>query len=140
MATPSIRMMAPTLMAGLALLKSPNGSGSTSGLGCAFRFLFRFLPGLLFRNTGYSTEFPDSGGTHVGIKSFQCKINLLRNSGSGIPDQEFRREGPVTSATIPYRTTILLQFAHTIQCCLWCLHRHRLHRQPPYAAHDTPSQ
>ena len=90
----------------------------------------------------YSAKFPGSGGTHVGIKSFQGKINLLRNSGSGIPDPEFRREGPVTSATIPYRTTILLQFAHTIQCCLWCLvrHHHHLHQQPPYAAHDIPSQ
>jgi hypothetical protein len=28
------------------------------GLGCAFRFLFRFLPGLIFRNSGYSAEFP----------------------------------------------------------------------------------
>jgi len=27
-------------------------------LGCAFRFLFRFLPGLIFRNSGYSAEFP----------------------------------------------------------------------------------
>ena len=32
MATPSIRMMAPTLTAGLALLKTQNGSSSTSGL------------------------------------------------------------------------------------------------------------
>jgi hypothetical protein len=37
---------------------------------------------------------------------------------------------------------MLLQFAHTIQCCLWCLvrHRHRLHLQPPYAAHDIYTQ
>jgi hypothetical protein len=54
---------------------------SLKGLGCAFQFLFWFLLGLLFRNSGYSSEFPDSGGTHVGIKSFQGKINLLRNSG-----------------------------------------------------------
>jgi hypothetical protein len=33
-------------------------------------------------------------GTNVGINTFQGKINLLRNSGSGIPDPEFRREGP----------------------------------------------
>ena len=50
-------------------------------LGCAFHFLFRFLPGLIFRNSGYSAEFPGSGGTHVGIKSFQGKIYLVRNSG-----------------------------------------------------------
>jgi hypothetical protein len=50
-------------------------------LGCAFRFLFRFLPGLIFRNSGYSAEFPGSAGTHVGIKSFQGKIIC-----SGIPE------------------------------------------------------
>ena len=106
-------------------------------LGCAFRFLFRFfLPGLIFRNSGYSAKFPDSGGTHVGIKSFQGKINLLRNSGSGIPEGRTR---DLCHNTI-HRTTILLQFSHTIQCCLWCLNHHRLHRQPPYAAHDIPSQ
>ena len=66
-------------------------------LGCAFRLEFRFLPVLIFRNSGYSAEFPEFRGTHVGIKSFQGKINSLRNSGSGIPDPEFRREGPVTS-------------------------------------------
>jgi hypothetical protein len=68
-------------------------------LGCAFRPVFRFIPVLIFRNSGFSAEFPDSGGTHIGIKSFQHsqgKINLLRNSGPGIPDPEFRREGPLT--------------------------------------------
>ena len=84
-------------------------------LGCAFRFVFQFIPVLIFRNFGYFAEFLEFRGTHVGIKSFQGKINLLQNSGSGIPDREFWREGPVISATIPYGTTILLQFAHTIQ-------------------------
>ena len=65
-------------------------------LGCAFRLEFRFLPVLIFRNSGYSAEFPEFRGTHVGIKSFQGKINLLQNSGSGNPDPEFRREGPST--------------------------------------------
>jgi hypothetical protein len=46
------------------------------GLGCAFRPVFRFIPVLIFRNSGFSAEFPDSGGTHTGIKSFQGKINL----------------------------------------------------------------
>jgi hypothetical protein len=64
-------------------------------LGCAFRPVFQFIPVLIFRNSGYSTKFPDSGGTHVEIKSFQGKIYLLRNSGSGIPAPEFRREGPL---------------------------------------------
>jgi hypothetical protein len=50
-------------------------------LGCAFRPVFRFIPVLIFRNSGFSAEFPDSGGTHIGIKSFQGKIKLLRNSG-----------------------------------------------------------
>jgi hypothetical protein len=45
-------------------------------LGCAFRPVFRFIPVLIFRNSGFSAEFPDSGGTHTGIKSFQGKINL----------------------------------------------------------------
>ncbi len=96
-------------------------------LGCAFRFVFRFIPVLIFWNSGCSAELLEFHGTHVRIKSFQGKISLLQNSGSGIPDLEFRKEGPVTSATIPYRTTILLQFAHTIQCCLWCLVCHRCH-------------
>ena len=42
-------------------------------LGCAFRPVFRFIPVLIFRNSGFSAEFPDSGGTHIGIKSFQGK-------------------------------------------------------------------
>ena len=50
-------------------------------LGCAFRLVFRFLPVLIFRNSRYSAEFPEFRGTHVGIKSFQDKINLVRNSG-----------------------------------------------------------
>ena len=78
----------------------------TSALGCAFQLVFRFIPVLIFRNSGFSTKFPDSGGTHVGIKSFQGKINLLRNSWARIPDPEFQREGPVTSATIPYHTRL----------------------------------
>jgi hypothetical protein len=123
-------------------LRVTNRSKEPYKLGCAFCFVFQFIPVLIFRNSGYSMAFLEFRGTHVEIKPFQGKINLLRNSGSGIPDPEFRREGPVTSATIPYRTTILLQFAHTIQCCLWCLvrHRRRLHRQLPYATHDIPSQ
>jgi len=60
--------------------------GSPLSLGCAFRFVFRFLPGLIFRNSGNSAEFPEFRGTHVGIKSFQGKINLFRNpTESGIP-------------------------------------------------------
>ena len=31
-------------------------------LGCAFRPVFRFIPVLIFRNSGFSAEFPDSGG------------------------------------------------------------------------------
>jgi hypothetical protein len=50
-------------------------------LGCAFRLVFRFLPVLIFRNSGYSAEFPEFRATHVGIKSFQGKINLVWNSG-----------------------------------------------------------
>jgi len=60
-------------------------------LGCAFRPAFRFRPVVIFRNSGSSAEFPKFRGTHIGIKSFQGKINLLLNSGSGIPDPEFRR-------------------------------------------------
>ncbi len=50
-------------------------------LGCAFRLAFRFLPVLIFRNSGHSAEFPEFRGTHAGIKSFQGKIYLIRNSG-----------------------------------------------------------
>ncbi len=53
------------------------GDGATGyhddDLGCAFRPAFRFIPVLIFRNSGFSAEFPDSGGTHIGIKSFQGK-------------------------------------------------------------------
>jgi hypothetical protein len=34
---------------------------------CAFRFLFQFLLGIIFRNPRNSTEFLNSVGTHVGI-------------------------------------------------------------------------
>jgi hypothetical protein len=37
-------------------------------LGCAFRCLFRILPGVIFRNPPNSAAFRDSVGTHVGIK------------------------------------------------------------------------
>ena len=50
-------------------------------LGCVFRFVFWFLPGLIFWNPRNSVAFLDSVGTHVGIKSFQGKNNLVRNSG-----------------------------------------------------------
>ncbi len=68
-------------------------------LGCAFWLEFRFLLVLIFRNSGYSAEFPEFRGTHVGIKSFQGKINLLRNSGSGIPEG---RTPDLCHNTIPY--------------------------------------
>jgi hypothetical protein len=56
------------------------GTGEDSdGLGCAFRVVFRFLPGLIFRNPRNSAEFRQFRGTHVGIKSFQGKINLVQN-------------------------------------------------------------
>ncbi len=55
-------------------------------LGCAFRFVFQFLPGLIFRNPQNSAELAEFRGAHVEIKSFQGKINVLRNpKESGIP-------------------------------------------------------
>jgi hypothetical protein len=92
--------------------------GSPLSLGCAFRFVFRFLLGLIFQNSGNSTEFPEFRGTHVRIKSFQGKINLLRNSGSGIPEGRTR---DLCHNTIWYRTTILLQFAtpFNVACGAW---------------------
>jgi hypothetical protein len=49
-------------------------------LGCAFCFGFRLILVLIFQNSGYSAEFLEFRGTHVGIKSFQGKINMPRNS------------------------------------------------------------
>ena len=103
------------------------------GLGCAFRFVFRFIPVLIFRNSGYSAEFPEFRGTHVGIKSFHGKINLHRNSGSGIPDPEFRREGPLTWYSVNTKKQVssmafccqLLLLPHTAAsryCCRDCCH------------------
>ena len=54
-------------------------------------FFLRFLTGLIFWNPRISAGYFRSRGTHVGIKSFQGKINLFRNppeSGilAGIPE------------------------------------------------------
>ncbi len=55
-------------------------TGTGTELGCAFRFLFRFLPGLIFQNQFFFR------GTRVQIKSFLGKINLFWNpTESGIP-------------------------------------------------------
>ena len=51
------------------------GVGCIHPLGCAFRFVFWFLPALIFRNSGNSAEFPEFRGKHVGIRLFQGKIN-----------------------------------------------------------------
>ncbi len=48
-------------------------------LGCAFRFISRFLTGLIFRNPQISADYFRFRGTHARIKSFQGKINLFRN-------------------------------------------------------------
>jgi hypothetical protein len=58
-------------------------------LGCAFRPVFRFIPVLIFRNSGFSAEFPDSGGRHIGIRS-ELNHSRARIICSGIPDPEFR--------------------------------------------------
>ena len=54
---------------------------STGGLvlGCAFLFVFRFLQGLIWWNPLFSAESAEFCGTHVGIKSFQGKIDLFPN-------------------------------------------------------------
>ena len=44
---------------------------NTSGLGCAFRFLFRFWPGLIFQNPQVSADYFKF--------RFQGKIVLFRN-------------------------------------------------------------
>ncbi len=50
-------------------------------------FFFRFLTGLIFRNPRISADYFRFRGTHVGIKSFQGKINLFQNPPeSGIPE------------------------------------------------------
>ena len=58
-------------------------------------FFFRFRLSLFFQNPENSVEFPDSGGTHVGIKSFSGKINLFWNLPESGIRPEFRRKGPM---------------------------------------------
>jgi hypothetical protein len=61
-------------------------ASTNDGLGCAFCFVFWFLTGLIFRNLRSSADSAEFCGTHVGIKSFQGKINSFRNpTESGIP-------------------------------------------------------
>ena len=69
-----------------------------------------FLESVFF----FFAESAEFRGTHIGIKSFQGKINLFQNpTESGIPAGilEGRKELWPLSATILYNTTILLQFA-----------------------------
>ena len=63
--------------------KSVNDDGGNGRhhLGCAFRFLFRFLPGLIFRNSGYSAEFPGSVGTQSELNHSRARLIC-----SGIPE------------------------------------------------------
>ena len=67
------------------------GGGGGGGLGSAFRFVFQFLTGLIFRNPRYSADYFRFRRTHVGIESFQGKINLFWNPTesrilAGIPE------------------------------------------------------
>ncbi len=99
-------------------------------LGCAFRFVLRFLTGLIFWNPRNS----DSAEHTSELNHSRARL---------ICSREFRREGPVTSATFPYHTYYhSFAICHTIQCCLWCLVRHcrRLRRQPPHATRDIPKR
>ena len=107
------------------LTLSLSSSSPHSGLGCAFRLVFRFIPVLIFRNSGFSAKFPDSGGTHVGIKSFQGKINLLRNSGSGIPEAFYATCNKHSACRLKNNTKIRCQRWHSACCCF---------RAPPQAA------
>ena len=67
--------MPPTMMTPMEVATT-----TTDDLGCAFRFLFRFRPDLIFRNPQVSADYFRVRGTHIGIKSFQGKTNLFRNS------------------------------------------------------------
>ena len=72
-------------------------------LGCAFRFVFRFLTGLIFRNPRNSADDFRFRGTHVGIKSFQGKINLFRNpTESRIPQQAVGTSGASSSSSASF--------------------------------------
>jgi len=114
-------------MAAAVALRPPwfPAPGATAHLGCAFRLAFRFLPVLIFRNSGHSAEFPEFRGTHVGIKSFQGKINLLRNPGSGIPEAFYATCNKHSACGLKNNTKIRCQRWHSACCCF---------RAPPQAA------
>ena len=68
------------LPSGIGQLLTLYCPGGRQVLGCAVRFFLRFLPGLIFWNPQISADFFRFCGTHhIGIKSFQGKVNLFQN-------------------------------------------------------------
>jgi hypothetical protein len=108
-------------------------------LGCAFRFVFRFLTGLIFGIRGILLITSDSAEHTLELNNSRARLIcfgiLVRRNPEFRP--EFQREGPVTSATIWYHITILLQFAtpFNVACGAWSAItvvaiRHPRHPQP----------
>ena len=56
-------------------------------LGCTFRFVFRFLTGLIFWNPRTSTDYFQFRRTHVGLNHSRARLMFqnLTESGTGIP-------------------------------------------------------
>jgi hypothetical protein len=69
-------------------------------LGCAFHFLFRFWPGLIFWNPQVSADCFGFRRTHVGIKLFQGKINFFPESSGTRNQAKIRRERPLKYCTL----------------------------------------
>ena len=101
--SPLARFQHQHTMVGCWLLRSRSRPSIFAPIG---RFLFRFLPGIIFRNPRNSVESAEFHGTHVGNKSFQGKINLLWNPTESRIRPEFRRVGPLTWYSVPRVTNI----------------------------------
>ena len=92
---------------------------------------FFIRPGLIFRNPQFSTDYFRFHGRHVGIQSFQGKINLFWNLAG------LRREGPMKHDILCMSSEHLVtrhkksrcqQWHSAVNCCCY--------RAPPQA--ETP--
>ena len=65
-----------------------------SGLGCAFRFVFRFLPGFIFRNLFFFLRNPRNSAEHTSELN-HSKAKLICSGIRQNPEfrPEFQREG-----------------------------------------------
>jgi hypothetical protein len=73
---------------------SPDLDSKLKGSRLCIPFFFWFLTGLIFWNPQITADYFRFRGTHVGIKSFQGKINLFRNPPESGIRPEFGGKDP----------------------------------------------